>query len=53
MTGGGFGGSAIALTPADQIPALRRAVAEAFRDRGYRAPETFPVHPSEGARRDE
>ncbi len=53
MTGGGFGGSAIALTPADRIPGLRRAVAGTFRDRGYRAPETFPVHPSEGARRDQ
>ena len=53
MTGGGFGGSAIALTPAGRVPALRRAVAEAFGKRGYRAPETFVVHPSQGARREE
>jgi galactokinase len=52
MTGGGFGGSAIALTPAGQLPALRQAVDEAFGERGYRAPETFVVRPSQGARRD-
>ena len=52
MTGGGFGGSAIALTPAGRIPALRLAVDEAFAERGYRAPETFVVRPSQGARRD-
>jgi galactokinase len=53
MTGGGFGGSAIALTPADRVPALRRAVGEAFSKSGYRAPETFVVCPSQGARRDQ
>jgi galactokinase len=52
MTGGGFGGSAIALTPADRIPALRLAVDEAFGERGYRAPETFVVRPSQSARRE-
>ena len=52
MTGGGFGGSAIALTPAGQLPALRQAVDEAFAGRGYRTPETFVVRPSQGARRD-
>jgi galactokinase len=52
MTGGGFGGSAIALTPADRITALRLAVGEAFGERGYRAPEAFVVRPSQGARRD-
>jgi galactokinase len=53
MTGGGFGGSAIALTPADRIPGLRLAVDEAFGERGYRAPETWGVRPSQGARREE
>jgi galactokinase len=52
MTGGGFGGSAIALTPAGQLPALRQAVGEAFAGRGYGTPETFVVRPSQGARRD-
>jgi galactokinase len=52
MTGGGFGGSAIALTPVPMIPQVRRAVAEAFGGRGYRMPDMFVVHPSQGARRD-
>jgi galactokinase len=52
MTGGGFGGSAIALIPAALVPEARRAVGEAFRSRGYDAPETFTVRPSQGARRD-
>jgi galactokinase len=53
MTGGGFGGSAIALTPAGRLPALRSAVADAFANRGYQAPETFTVRPSQGARREQ
>ena len=53
MTGGGFGGSVIALTPADRVPTLRSAVDEAFADRGYRTPETFTVRPSPGARREQ
>ena len=52
MTGGGFGGSAIALAPAALVPQLRRAISEAFSSRGYAAPETFPVQPSRGACRD-
>jgi len=52
MTGGGFGGSAIALIPAALVPEAARAVGEAFSSRGYAAPETFTVHPSPGARRD-
>ena len=52
MTGGGFGGSVIALTPAGLVPRLRLAVSEAFSERGYRSPGTFAVRPSEGARRD-
>jgi galactokinase len=53
MTGGGFGGSAIALTPAGIVHEVRHAIGVAFRERGYRAPETFTVRPSQGARRDE
>jgi galactokinase len=52
MTGGGFGGSAIALTPASMIPQLRLAINSAFSQHGYTMPETFVVHPSQGARRD-
>jgi galactokinase len=52
MTGGGFGGSAIALTPASLIPRLQAAVGAAFSEHGYAAPEMFTVQPSQGARRD-
>ncbi len=38
MTGGGFGGSAIALIEADAATAVARAVADAFRERGWREP---------------
>jgi galactokinase len=52
MTGGGFGGSAIALAPVGLLPQLRAAIGAAFGERGYRAPEMFTVRPSQGARRD-
>ena len=52
MTGGGFGGSAIALVDHDLVPAVTDAVERAFADAGYTAPHIFTVHPSEGARRD-
>ncbi|NKX50243.1 galactokinase, partial [Arthrobacter deserti] len=51
MTGGGFGGSAIALVPRPGLPAVRAALAEAFAVRGYAAPDTFTVRPAAGARR--
>jgi galactokinase len=38
MTGGGFGGSAIALIEAGSAPAVAGAVAAAFRDRGWPEP---------------
>jgi galactokinase len=38
MTGGGFGGSAIALIEADAATAVASEVAEAFRERGWREP---------------
>jgi galactokinase len=53
MTGGGFGGSVIALTPVRLIPVLRAAVSGAFIERGYLRPEVFAVRPSQGAQRDE
>ncbi|WP_203136653.1 galactokinase [Microbacterium sp. JZ31] len=52
MTGGGFGGSAIALVEASAADAVADAAARAFADRGYTAPHVFAVVPSEGARRD-
>ncbi|MEP6463577.1 MAG: galactokinase [Frankiaceae bacterium] len=51
MTGGGFGGSAIALTPMPSVPAVRLAVETAFATAGFVPPEIFEVTPSEGARR--
>jgi len=38
MTGGGFGGSAVALVPADRVEDVARAVAEAFAAAGLTAP---------------
>lgn len=38
MTGGGFGGSAIVLTPAGSADAVRGAVVTAFAERGWRGP---------------
>jgi len=53
MTGGGFGGSAIALVADDLVPAVSQAVLAVFAERGYREPSVFTVHPSQGARRDD
>ncbi|TFC04863.1 galactokinase [Cryobacterium adonitolivorans] len=51
MTGGGFGGSAIALTPHALIPAVQQAVANAFASAGYTAPDMFVVRAAAGAAR--
>ncbi len=51
MTGGGFGGSAIALTPVAAVPAVGRAVRAAFAAAGFTPPEIFEVSPSDGGRR--
>lgn len=52
MTGGGFGGAAIALVETDAVDTVTRAVEQAFADAGFTAPTIFPVTPSAGARRD-
>ncbi|MFG6446141.1 galactokinase [Microbacterium sp. P07] len=52
MTGGGFGGAAIALIPKDRIADASTAVERAFAASGFRAPHTFTVTASAGARRD-
>jgi galactokinase len=49
MTGGGFGGSAIALLPATAIDAASGAVREAFATAGYGAPGLFVVNAVAGA----
>jgi galactokinase len=52
MTGGGFGGAAIALVPHADVQAVTDAAAAAFEASGFRAPHVFTVTPSAGARRD-
>jgi galactokinase len=52
MTGGGFGGAAIALTPHDLVPAVTAAVTDAFAAAGYTAPDIFVVHAADGASRE-
>jgi galactokinase len=51
MTGGGFGGAAIALTPASSEQKVRDAVVKAFAAAGFTAPDIFTVTPAAGARR--
>jgi galactokinase len=51
MTGGGFGGAAIALTPVAEEQRVRAAVVQAFAQAGYTAPDLFTVTPSAGAMR--
>ncbi len=50
MTGGGFGGSAIALVPLDRLAAVRTAVATAFVAQGWAQPDFFVAEPGAGAR---
>lgn len=52
MTGGGFGGSSIALVPAASADAVVAAVAEAFAERGWTAPRSFAVTAGHAAVRD-
>ncbi|MET3367056.1 UNVERIFIED_CONTAM: galactokinase [Jeotgalibacillus campisalis] len=51
MTGGGFGGSAIALTPVGQEQQVRDAVVRSFAEAGFAAPDIFTVTPAAGALR--
>jgi len=51
MTGGGFGGSAIALVPLEESDAVRAAVRAAFAGAGYREPQIRAAEPSAGASR--
>lgn len=52
MTGGGFGGAAIALVAHADLPQVSDAVEAAFADAGFTAPHLFTVEPSEGPHRD-
>ncbi|MCX5169547.1 galactokinase [Streptomyces antibioticus] len=51
MTGGGFGGSAIVLTPATEVDTITKTVEEAFAAAGFTAPRVFEAIPSQGAHR--
>jgi len=53
MTGGGFGGSVIALIPDGDYPAIDQSVRDAFAETARPAPVIQPVTPSGGARREE
>jgi galactokinase len=52
MTGGGFGGAAIAIIEAGKLAALKTAVELRFSELGFGAPRVFEVNPSAGARRE-
>lgn len=51
MVGGGFGGSAIALTPLDRVDAVTAAARAAFAAAGLAEPEIRTAEPSAGASR--
>lgn len=51
MTGGGFGGCAVALVPDGAVAGLVRDVPAAVRSAGLREPRVLELVPSDGARR--
>jgi galactokinase len=51
MTGGGFGGSVVALVPAERAARVRDAVTRRFTQHDWPAPHYLEVLPSGGARR--
>jgi len=51
MTGGGFGGAAIALVPSEGISRIQVAIDGAFAEHGFSQPTTFTVTASDGAGR--
>ena len=50
MIGGGFGGSVLALLPAERVAAVRVALAESFAARGWTPPEFLEAIPAPAAR---
>lgn len=52
MTGGGFGGAAIALIESQRAASLTKAVIEKFQKEGFEKPEIFKVIPDAGAKRE-
>ncbi|WP_166138312.1 galactokinase [Nocardioides ochotonae] len=49
MTGGGFGGSTVAIVPEERLSAVVRAIDAAFTQRSYAAPSHLVVQPGAGA----
>ena len=49
MTGGGFGGSSVALVPAERLDAVVRAVDTAFAAAGHRPPQHLLAEPAAAA----
>jgi len=52
MTGGGFGGAAIALIESSKLAELSTQCKKTFAEKGFAEPNVFAVNPSQGARRD-
>lgn len=52
MTGGGFGGSSIALLPSENVEVAAEAIARAFAKAGFAEPEFAVALPGAGARRE-
>jgi len=52
MTGGGFGGAAIALVPAEGVSRIQVAIDGAFAEHGFGQPTMFTVTAANGATRD-
>lgn len=52
MTGGGFGGAAIAIIQKQKLSELETVCKAAFEKHGFAQPRVFAVEPSAGARRD-
>jgi galactokinase len=51
MTGGGFGGSALALVPEADLDQVQARIRAAFSDRGWAEPEFLGAFPSGAAQR--
>jgi galactokinase len=52
MTGGGFGGAAIALTPIEKIGEVSLSILAEFEALGYAKPEIFAVSAAQGSKRE-
>lgn len=52
MTGGGFGGSALAIVPQETLPTLATHVSERFEREGFHPPHIFATSISAGARQE-